>query len=929
MDKGLRSPSKIISTVTGNIQKQVEKYPVMTTGLVLFLISLMLYRNFIIKGVPFLATSSDGAFQFFPYHVNIHNYLRAEGFPMWTFGAFLGAPHFSSAVGDPFKLIPTLFGEWGVRYLFVYMHICKIVLAGVFFHLYLSKLKFHNASCFIGAVTYALCGIMILRGNWPHYATEVTFLALILFASERFFSDKKWLLLVLSISLLIASLGFYYFGFYALFLFIYCTLRYFVSYDWNRPRFIRYILTCGGIYLLGVLIIFPLLLPQLILIFDSSRFHSTVEGVSFFQQVYSFFALGDARLYLSNLFRVFSSDILGRYHTYLGYSDFLGGPLYYIGLIHLLFIPQAFAFGSKRIRIIFAICLIFISLYILFPGFVRLLNANIASYYKLSSLWISVVIVIVSCYGLNKVFKCAKVNIELIAYTLCCVLSVFLFGFYFIQNVNNMALQSDITLYIFWFLSVYVFLIIMLNRYKRMLFATVAVSIVVTLEMLLFSAITINTSFHVGATFNQEVFHSNELTEPFDEAITFINQYDPDDFYRIELYPATLTSVTSAWYFGYQGTAGFHGLIPGSSIDFMSFITQRDSYPPTFVNGFYARNLLYSLVGTRYLVSEYELNRLGYSLLSEGGCKRIYKNDNWLPIAFTYEDRISLYDFEVFDSFHERDLLLLMYYIDGEYRGRKEGFPDFFEEFQFSYAFNDWNNVIKHNKAIEESNLPYYLSFNSTTNDPQLIFYPVESSMNSRFDVSFTITSDEPCSGQLFWETWCEIEGWILEWQVFSFPEGESTHSVTFDGKDVRQIRLDVGDSVGFFEIHDLNILVHDIEQGTEIISSVIEARRAEPFTVTSFGQNHIEGEITVPDNRMLFFSVPYANGWRVFVNGLEHEKQRINVGFIGVPLTEGSHRVELVYRLPGLTTGIWISVIATIACAVLYAVDKKKRGVY
>ena len=76
--------------------------------------------------------------------------------------------------------------------------------------------------------------------------------------------------------------------------------------------------------------------------------------------------------------------------------------------------------------------------------------------------------------------------------------------------------------------------------------------------------------------------------------------------------------------------------------------------------------------------------------------------------------------------------------------------------------------------------------------------------------------------------------------------------------------------------------------------------------------------DVTEPE--LLFFSVAYGEGWSALVDGVPTEIVRANVGFMGVPLGEGSHEVVLIYRTPGLAVGgvlTMVGLIVTVALGV------------
>lgn len=83
--------------------------------------------------------------------------------------------------------------------------------------------------------------------------------------------------------------------------------------------------------------------------------------------------------------------------------------------------------------------------------------------------------------------------------------------------------------------------------------------------------------------------------------------------------------------------------------------------------------------------------------------------------------------------------------------------------------------------------------------------------------------------------------------------------------------------------------------------------------------------EINSSKDNVLFFSVPYEDGWTAYVNGEEAAVQRVNVGFMAVRIPQGEKViVEFRYRTPGLLTGSLMSV-AAVALFIVYMVVTHK----
>ncbi len=65
-------------------------------------------------------------------------------------------------------------------------------------------------------------------------------------------------------------------------------------------------------------------------------------------------------------------------------------------------------------------------------------------------------------------------------------------------------------------------------------------------------------------------------------------------------------------------------------------------------------------------------------------------------------------------------------------------------------------------------------------------------------------------------------------------------------------------------------------------------------------------------ENTLVFFSVPYEEGWTATVNGKKVDIEKVNIGFMAVEVPSDTvSKVEFTYTTPGLSTGITITGIS------------------
>ena len=89
---------------------------------------------------------------------------------------------------------------------------------------------------------------------------------------------------------------------------------------------------------------------------------------------------------------------------------------------------------------------------------------------------------------------------------------------------------------------------------------------------------------------------------------------------------------------------------------------------------------------------------------------------------------------------------------------------------------------------------------------------------------------------------------------------------------------------------------------------------------------DRITGTIDLEESRLLALSIPYAPGWKAYVNGREQELLQVNVMYCGLLLEPGSYEIELRYEHPGQQIGTMISAAAILAIVPVAAVSAWRR---
>lgn len=98
-----------------------------------------------------------------------------------------------------------------------------------------------------------------------------------------------------------------------------------------------------------------------------------------------------------------------------------------------------------------------------------------------------------------------------------------------------------------------------------------------------------------------------------------------------------------------------------------------------------------------------------------------------------------------------------------------------------------------------------------------------------------------------------------------------------------------------------------DYEKNINILKNLQEQQ----LENIEINKNKLVGNINVKNEQMtLMVTIPYDSGFEVRVDGKKTEYSKLYDSFIGIKLSKGKHKIEMVYKPRGLKSGLIISVI-------------------
>lgn len=125
-----------------------------------------------------------------------------------------------------------------------------------------------------------------------------------------------------------------------------------------------------------------------------------------------------------------------------------------------------------------------------------------------------------------------------------------------------------------------------------------------------------------------------------------------------------------------------------------------------------------------------------------------------------------------------------------------------------------------------------------------------------------------------------------------------------------------------------INFTLYTLDESA--VAAAVDTLSAQTLQTDFVKDTKVVGHITITDPGRLIFSIPYDNGWTLYVDGKETKIEPFRDAFIGVYLEEGEHEIRLEYQTPGLKIGVIISmscVMIFMASAFILHTLKKRKG--
>lgn len=167
------------------------------------------------------------------------------------------------------------------------------------------------------------------------------------------------------------------------------------------------------------------------------------------------------------------------------------------------------------------------------------------------------------------------------------------------------------------------------------------------------------------------------------------------------------------------------------------------------------------------------------------------------------------------------------------------------------------------------------------------------------------------------------VDRYVMDGTAEKYRDRLMLHAIYLSDEDIEKY----GDLLTAYTREDIPNLTE------EVYFSDCEKRAENVCDSFSYDSDSFTATVTLESDDLVFFSVPYEEGWSVKVNGTEREVIVANVGFMAVKADAGDNVIEFSYETPGLKVGVAVSTASAVMlilwCFIPYVINgrKSKKG--
>lgn len=840
----------------------------------------------------------DGLYQHFNCFVYYGKYLRSLiknlwenhvfAMPMWDMSIGFGSDVLTTlnyyGFGDPLALLSVFAPAQKAEYLYGFLAVLRLYLAGCAFLYYCRRRKNGAWACVLGALCYCFCGFAVfVFARHPFFVNPMIYFPLLLAGMDKIFEGKRPRLFIWTAAVGIIS-NFYFAYMMCILMFFYALVRYAMLFGKTSVRaFFGWVLRFAGYFLTSLALSAVTLLPTAVYLLHADRM-SADNDVPLFYPLSSY-----ARLF-SGFFRINYVSEQSRSYTILAMQ-----PIVLIAVFVLFMKKKQFAHLKAGVLGLGAMFLL--------PWAGHVMNGF--SYE--SNRWVWGLVLLLS-YLVVKMYPLLLKLTEKEGRRLFLACALF--------SAAALLLPGGLSGHVPAALA----LLMVLAG------AAAAKSPLVkkTLPALFFALTLAGIGLNAWDLYAPgQTGYINEFRaqgKPY-ALLTSGSVYYPvkklkdnSAFYRSDQY-GEVSHENTAMQTGLYNT-DFYFSVPNGAVNRFYealFVCVRVEQMRDHLD---ARSILDRLAAVKYFVVKKKGGTafLPYSYDKKAAKNKnyaVYESDEILPFGYTYDSYIPQ---EAFDAFPvERRQQALLQGVVAKAANLPKAELSFAEEKpQITVTPGDGVSAEGNRFAVTQSNAEIAIEFTGTPDSETYLVLKDLSYEGSASHYTLRVSADEAAKS---------VPVYTPKDNFYSGKDDFAANlGYAKEGRTKITLRFS---HAGVYTAQEFYVFCQPMEQ----TDGQVRRLRADTLQDVQFSDNRVSGTISLQEPKFLVLSMAYSDGWKAYVDGDERELQCANLMYAGLELESGEHEVTLVYETPYLRIGAYLSLLGllmTVFLSVRYRIKRK-----
>jgi uncharacterized membrane protein YfhO len=207
-----------------------------------------------------------------------------------------------------------------------------------------------------------------------------------------------------------------------------------------------------------------------------------------------------------------------------------------------------------------------------------------------------------------------------------------------------------------------------------------------------------------------------------------------------------------------------------------------------------------------------------------------------------------------------------------------------------------------------DSTIEFYIT--SPTTNPMYLFFP--SSSEKKVNLWLSTTFDEDTQSY----TGHQFLNYFFETQYYAIQKiGD------FDADQQFSLICTIANEYAFMK----DQWFYQLDQNA--VNEALTKLKEGAMDITDFSDTYIKGTVTAKDGQILMTTIPEEGGWTIKVDGKKVESVTLAGALIGIPVSAGTHTIEMSFFPQGLALGIVLLVIGVVITIIFWLSDYNKLG--